>query len=131
MRNLLYVSAALALVGCLSQSKFEEKFADKYCEEYLACTTADVTGHRAEVDVLEVRLFGLEARARRRVAIHAHECAAREQLRGNQGMFLLDRGELLFRDHALPDSSTQLGDRAQRLGFEQDLALIDDRHARA
>ena len=41
MRNLLYVSALVALGGCLSQTKFEEKFADKYCEEYLACTTAE------------------------------------------------------------------------------------------
>jgi hypothetical protein len=41
MRNLLYVSALVAVGGCLSQAKFEEKFADKYCEEYLACTTVE------------------------------------------------------------------------------------------
>ena len=40
-------------------------------------------------------------------------------------------GELVLRDHAAPDPAAQVVDRAQRLGLEQDLAAVDDRHPRA
>ena len=41
MRNLVLAAATtLTLVGCLSQSAYEEKFVEKYCEEWKACNTA-------------------------------------------------------------------------------------------
>src|SRR5690349_20101391 len=93
--------------------------------------TSDVPGHRAEVDVLEVRLFGFEARRRCGVAIHAHERASPEELTRDHRMFVLDSAELLLGDHASPDFSAQIRNGSQWLSFEEDLTLIDDGHARA
>jgi hypothetical protein len=42
MRNLLYVSALVALAGCgINEEKFSEQFAEKYCEEWATCNTVD------------------------------------------------------------------------------------------
>jgi hypothetical protein len=42
MRNLLYVSALVALGGCgLNEEKFSEQYVEKYCEEWAACNTVD------------------------------------------------------------------------------------------
>ena len=42
MKNVLVLSSIFALAACgLSQSKFEEKFGEKICEEYATCN-ADV-----------------------------------------------------------------------------------------
>lgn len=60
MRNLVYAATALSLVGCLSQSAFEEKYAEKFCAEWAECNTAGTecptggtgtgTGEEAECD---------------------------------------------------------------------------------
>ena len=44
---------------------------------------------------------------------------------------LVEPGELFLRNHPAPDPATEVVDRLQQFGFEQDLSLIDDRHPRA
>ena len=49
MRNLIYTSALLSMVGCgISEDKFNEEFAAKYCEEQAICNPemacGDATG---------------------------------------------------------------------------------------
>src|SRR5687768_4008187 len=60
-----------------------------------------------------------------------HERAAGEELSGDDRVLALDGGQLVLGDHAAPDASAQLLDGAQRLGLEDDLAVVDDGHAAA
>src|SRR5687767_6660923 len=46
-------------------------------------------------------------------------------------MLAFERWKLLLRDHATPDPSAEITDRAQRLRLEQNLPPVDDRHAGA
>lgn len=40
MRNLMVISSLFFVAACgLSQEKFEEQFAEKFCEEWAACNT--------------------------------------------------------------------------------------------
>ncbi|MCA9492682.1 MAG: hypothetical protein KC621_22265 [Myxococcales bacterium] len=55
MRNLVTLAAVASLAGCLSEAKYNEKYATKYCEEWVACAVAtecpvDSTGTSAEED---------------------------------------------------------------------------------
>src|SRR5687768_9871845 len=60
-----------------------------------------------------------------------NEGAAGKELGGDDRVLALDGGQLALGDHAAPDASAQLLYRAQRLGLEDDLAVVDDRHAAA
>src|SRR5687768_2706266 len=90
-----------------------------------------MAGHGGEVDVLEIRLDRLELRAGRRLAVDVDDRTAGEKLGGDDRVLALDVRQLALGDHAAPDTSAQLLDGDERLGLEDDLAVVDDRHAAA
>jgi len=55
MKNKLILSSVLVLAACgLSESKFQDKFGDKLCEEYAACNPeTDCEGSDADADALD------------------------------------------------------------------------------
>jgi len=50
-----------------------------------------------------------------------HDHAPGKELGRDYGVLSLQRGELRLRDDAAPDPATEVVDRAERLGLEQDL----------
>src|SRR5688572_10494974 len=90
-----------------------------------------MAGHGGEVDVLEIGLYGLELRPGGRLAVHVDDRAAGEELGGDDRVLPLDVRQLALGDHAAPNTSAQLLDGDERLGLEDDLAVVDDRHAAA
>src|SRR5687768_5817986 len=90
-----------------------------------------MAGHGGEVDVLEIGLYGLELRPGGRLAVHVDDRTAGEKLGGDDRVLALDVRQIALGDHAPPDAAAQLLDGTQRLGLEDDLAVVDDRHAAA
>src|SRR5687768_17595713 len=90
-----------------------------------------MAGHGGEVDVLEIGLYGLELRPGGRLAVHVDDRTAGEKLGGDDRVLALDVRQIALGDHAPPDAAAQLLDGSERLGLEDDLAVVDDRHPAA
>src|SRR5688572_33233518 len=71
----------------------------------LFAAAAVVAGHRAEVDVFQLRLDGIEPRARRRRAVDTHDGASGEEPGRDDGVRALDFGQLGLFDDTAPDLS--------------------------
>ena len=71
--------------------------------------STDAPRHRAEVDVLEVRLGGLEAGAGSAVAVDPHQRPAGEELGRDHRPLLLQGGKLCLRNHPrAPDPTPKI-----------------------
>src|SRR5215207_389680 len=88
------------------------------CPERSRRAPADLTRHRAEVNILEVGLRLVVLGAQRCFAVDARDRLPGEELRRDHASLALQWRQLVLRDDATPDAAAQIFHRAQRLRLE-------------